>query len=227
MEPFRWILLLAGIALIFAIFCYSRGWYPKFGNYFTRAPRGRGVNESEASGDSDVSASAADQPPASVAKRTKVPRLLPESKVITVRIMPHEGQAFPAENLILALRSAGLRHGQFGIFHAHAEDDDERIRYSVASLVEPGSFDLTHLKDSEYRGISIFAVLPAPEDGLQLFDDMVAKAREISRAIDGCLADEQGGTFSLQRERYMREDVIEYLRRRDFSDEFHRQNVAE
>jgi len=32
---------------------------------------------------------------------------------------------------------------------------------------------------------------------------------------DGNLPDEAGGAFSLQRERYMREDLIEYLRRHD------------
>lgn len=210
MEPFRGILLLIGIALIAAIFCYSRGWYPRFSRWFAKRPA---ADADDAQREPAVPV-LSNTPP--VTKQPKVPSLLPESKVVTVRIMPQQGSAFPAEELILALRSAGLRHGQFGIFHAHAEGDEDRIRFSVASLVEPGSFDLSNLKDSEYKGISIFAVLPAPEDGPQLFDDMVAKAREITKAIDGCLVDEQGGTFSLQRERYMREDVIEYLRRHEF-----------
>ena len=227
MEPFRWILLLAGVALIFAIFCYSRGWYPKLGKLFARRSVVASTDGAVAPGDGETVGAVREQTEAAVAKRAAAPQLRPESKVITVRIMPQEGQTFPAEELILALRSVGLRHGQFGIFHAHADDEDGRIRFSVASLVEPGSFDLSRLKDSVYRGISIFAVLPAPEDGLQLFDDMVSKAREISKAINGCLADEQGGTFSLQRERYMREDLIEYLRRRDFNDEFRGQHAAE
>jgi cell division protein ZipA len=141
--------------------------------------------------------------------------------------MPAPGSAFPADELILALREAGLRHGQLGIFHCHADDDEESIRYSVASLIEPGSFDLSKLKDSEYKGVSMFAILPAPEDGLQLFDDMISKAREIAKAVDGTLADEQGGTFSLQRERYMREDLIEYLRRDGISREPFQPSAAE
>ena len=103
-------------------------------------------------------------------------------------------------------------------FHRIAEsagssgEEDERIRYSVASLVEPGSFDLSNLKDSEYPGISIFMLLPAPEDGAKMFDEMLGTAREIAKQIDGRLVDEQGGAMSVQRERYMREEVIEFLR---------------
>lgn len=208
MEPFRGILLLIGLILIFAIFCHSRGWYPKPSKWFAR----------KAEGETGDGAEAREPPllknPEPAVSKPETPPLRPGSKVVTVRIMPQQGSAFPAEELILALRSAGLCHGQFGIFHAH-DDADDRIRFSVASLIEPGSFDLSNLKESEYLGISMFAVLPAPEDGLQLFDDMISKAREITKAIDGCLVDEQGGAFSLQRERYMREELIDYLRRHE------------
>jgi len=103
-----------------------------------------------------------------------------------------------------------LKHGQYGIFHCPDEKAPDRTRFSVASLAEPGSFDLSKLKDSEYPGISIFMVLPAPENAVDLFDDMLAAARKIAGEMDGRLADEQGGPLSLQRERYMREEVIEY-----------------
>ena len=135
------------------------------------------------------------------------------SMVITVRIVPHPGEQFPAEDLILALRKDGLVHGKYGIFHSMSEDDIPRIRYSVASLVEPGSFDLSKLKDSYYDGVSIFMVLPAPEDCVFLFDDMLQTARQVAKQVDGRLIDEQGGALSVQRERYMREEVMEFLRR--------------
>jgi len=205
MEPLRWILLLVGAVLIGGIFCYSRGWYPKF-----RRPQRKAVGSERVEPviPAEVEETAAPEP--------EVPSLEDDSRVMAVRIMPQEGSAFPAEELILALRSAGFRHGRFGIFHCYA-DDSERVRYSVASLVEPGSFDLSNLKSSEYRGISVFAIMPAEEDGVQLFDDMIRHARELAKSIEGTLTDEQGGAFSLQRERYMREDLIEFLRRQEFN----------
>jgi len=216
MESLRWVLLLAGLVLIGGIFCYSRGWYPRLSN-FRRKPK---VPAAEPNGEAE-SASAK---PAPEKRKAPKPSISEDSKVVAVRIMPQHGSAFPAEDLVLAMRNAGLRHGQFGIFHALSDDGSERIRFSVASLVEPGSFDLSNLKESEYRGVSMFAIFPAQEDGVQLFDDMVKKARELARAMGGMLTDEQGGAFSLQRERYMREELVEYLRRQDFVGEINEQN---
>ncbi len=225
MELLRWVLLLAGVVLIGAIFCYGRGWYPRL-DFLRRKPS---INNDSAVGlggdGNDPDAGTAAQEP--VTRKPARPTLAADSKVVAVRIMPRHGQSFPAEELVLALREAGLRHGQFGIFHAYADAAADQIRFSVASLVEPGSFDLSNLKDSEYRGVSMFAIFPAQEDGVQLFDDMVAKARAIAKALDGMLTDEQGGAYSLQRERYMREDLIDYLRRQEFAGEIHAQNDDE
>ena len=208
MEPLRWVLLLVGVIIIALVFAYSRGLLPtqfRLPKGLSRIPTLRSKVSPEEIAE-----------PVPEAKPVSTPKAAPlakDSKVVTARIMPPPGAFFPAEELILALRSVGLQHGQFGIFHAMADGDEERIRYSVASLVEPGSFDLSNLKDSRYRGISIFMVLPAPEDGVELFDDMLGTARELAKQIDGDLVDEQGSAMSMQRERYMREEVIEFLRR--------------
>jgi cell division protein ZipA len=208
MEPLRWVLLLLGVVIIALVFAYSRGLLP---TYF-RLPKGlsRIPTLRDKAVPEEVVEPVPEAPPASA---PKVAPLAKDSKVVTARIMPLPGAYFPAEELILALRAVGLQHGQFDIFHSMADGDEERIRYSVASLVEPGSFDLSNLKDSRYRGISIFMVLPAPEDGVALFDDMLGTARDLAKRIDGNLVDEQGSAMSMQRERYMREEVIEFLRR--------------
>jgi len=92
-------------------------------------------------------------------------------------------------------------------------EDPCRLRSSVASLVEPGAFDLLKLKESFYKGVSIFMVLPAPEDGVSLFDEMLETARTIARGASGRLVDEDGSVLSVQRERFMREEVIDFVRR--------------
>jgi cell division protein ZipA len=209
MEPLRWVLLLVGVIIIALVFAYGRGLLTtKF-----RLPKGLSRIPTLRSKVSPEEIAEPVPEPEKPVITPKAPPLAKDSKVVTARIMPPPGAFFPAEELILALRSVGLQHGQFDIFHAMADGDEERIRYSVASLVEPGSFDLSNLKDSRYRGISIFMVLPAPEDGVELFDDMLGTARELAKQIDGNLVDEQGGAMSMQRERYMREEVIEFLRR--------------
>lgn len=207
MEPLRWVLLLAGLIVIALIVAQSRGVFPtgrRIRAWLTALRRA--ILRDKPVEDSVVEVAEPEDEPV-----PPKPVIEADSHVVTVRILPQPGAVFPAEDLILALRAAGLRHGKFKIFHCMAEDDS-RIRFSVASLVEPGSFDLNNLADTEYRGISMFMVLPAPEDGVILFDEMMATARAIAREVDGRLLDEQGGALSMQRERYMREEVIEFLR---------------
>jgi len=132
------------------------------------------------------------------------------SKVITVRMMSRDASGFNAEQLILALRDAGLRHGQFGIFHRIQDEDSGLPEFSVASLVEPGSFDLTRVKNDFYPGVSIFMSLPGPREGVEIFDEMLETSRALARKMDGDLCDEHGSTLSVQRERYIREEVIQF-----------------
>jgi cell division protein ZipA len=228
MEPLRWVLLLIGVGIIGWVFLYSRGLWPSQfrlpQNLLRRSSGEQQPNDSATTGvdlaeTDEVSAGTDVDPvePEPPKPSSKPSPLANDSKVITVRIMPSPDAFFPAEELILVLRDVGLRHGQFGIFHCMTEGDKGRVRYSVASLVEPGSFDLSNLKDSEYRGISIFTVLPAPENGVSLFDEMMETARAIAKRMAGRLVDSDGGAMSLQRERYMREELIEYLRRQQNS----------
>ena len=39
---------------------------------------------------------------------------------------------------------------------------------------------------------------------------MIAAARALSQSLDGELLDESGSTLSIQRERYLREEVIQF-----------------
>ena len=121
--------------------------------------------------------------------------------------------AVRAEDLVLALREAGLRHGRFGIFHAPVSDTDDTPIFSVASLTEPGSFDLTRVHTDVYQGVSLFLGLPGPVEGVTAFEAMVNAARAVAKRLDGNLVDEHGSTLSVQRERYLREEVIQFQHR--------------
>ena len=131
-------------------------------------------------------------------------------KIVAIRLMARKSGGFAADALILALREHGLKHGQFGIFHRPDSDDGDQTEFSVASLVEPGSFDLSRLKKDYYPGVSMFLALPGPVDGVEAFDGMLDTARALAKQFDGELFDEQGSTLSLQRQRYLREEVVHF-----------------
>lgn len=131
-------------------------------------------------------------------------------KIVTLRVVARNQGAFHGDDLILSLRGIGMRHGKFGIFHRFEGSDEDNVIFSAASLVEPGSFDIANIKDQEIPGISLFMVLPGPMDGAKGFDLMMAAARALSQTLDAELLDESGSTLSVQRERYLREEIIQY-----------------
>ena len=131
-------------------------------------------------------------------------------KIVTVRIVGNGDDTFPGDKLVLSLRGIGMRHGRFGIFHRYDGNDEQRVVFSAASLVEPGSFDLENLKDQTFPGISLFMVLPGPIDGAEAFDSMMAASRTLTQSLNAELLDETGSTLSIQRERYLREEIIQY-----------------
>ncbi len=133
-----------------------------------------------------------------------------QQKIVTLRVVGRDGKAFAGDDLVLNLRGIGMRHGKFGIFHRHDGNDESKVIFSAASLVEPGSFDLANIKEQEIPGISLFMVLPGPVDGAEGFDLMMTAARALSQSLDAELLDESGSTLSIQRERYLREEIIQF-----------------
>lgn len=133
-----------------------------------------------------------------------------EQKIVTVRIVASDQNPFPGDQLVLSLRGIGMRHGRFGIFHRYDGNDEDRVVFSAASLVEPGSFELENIKDQGIPGISLFMVLPGPVDGAEAFDQMMAASRTLTQSLGAELLDESGSSLSIQRERYLREEIIQY-----------------
>ncbi len=206
MDGLRWLLLLFGLLVIAGVYIYSRR--EKSKPVDAEPIESPGVRVEPTLGDD------ADEPDGSPAIAEDEPPepSLPEApqKIVTLRLVGRDKKPFPGDELILSMRGIGLRHGKFGIFHRYDGNDESRTIFSAASLVEPGSFDLANIKDQGIPGISLFMVLPGPVDSVESFDLMMAAARALTQSLDGELLDESGSTLSIQRERYMREEIIQY-----------------
>jgi cell division protein ZipA len=213
MSGLRWSLIAFGIALLGAIYLFAR-YSPIFRARQTEINTRRQepvLSQEEAEPVFEPINEVPDDEP-EVEPEPVVPNLPDpaESKIVTVRLVPKDGGGFSSEKLILAMREEDLRHGEFGIFHRANPDSEDRYLFSVASLREPGSFDLTKLRTERYPGVSFFMMLPGPVHGVDVFDEMLRTARQLAQKMDGELLDDQGSTLSVQRERYLREEIIQF-----------------
>jgi cell division protein ZipA len=213
MDGLRWLLLLFGLLVIAGVYFYSRR--EKSTPEAEPSPSDRveptlGANEVDAApNETGVPAVDATAEAGNDAGQAETTDTVPQ-KIVTLRIVARDGGSFRGDELVLSLRGIGMRHGKFGIFHRYDGKNEDETIFSAASLVEPGSFDLTNIKEQELPGISLFLILPGPLEGAEAFDMMMAAARAVAQALNGELLDESGSTLSIQRERYMREEVIQF-----------------
>jgi len=204
MDGLRWLLLLFGLLVISGVYIYSRRERTKAIDQDSTRD-GRGPSLPENAGGPQIGSE-----PNNTTPDGDVENAVVEQKIVTLRVVARDKGAFAGDDLVLILRGIGMRLGKFGIFHHYEGTDESDVVFSVASLVEPGNFDLENVKEQQIPGISIFMVLPGPVEGANAFDLMITAARALSQSLNAELLDESGSTLSIQRERYLREEVIQF-----------------
>ncbi len=227
MDGLRWVLLLFGALVIVGVFLYSRRERSTSENSKPASGRREAaptVDRREPSFGEEVDVPpgdeadfamgepvlGADDPPSIDSEEPAEEAPPAPQKIVTLRIVTGDKRPFAGDELILSLRGIGMRHGRFGIFHRYDGNDEDRVVFSAASLVEPGSFDLENIKEQQIPGISLFMVLPGPLEGAEAFDLMMAASRTLTQSLQAELLDESGSTLSIQRERYLREEIIQF-----------------
>jgi cell division protein ZipA len=131
-----------------------------------------------------------------------------QQKIVTVRVCAAGEARWPGTTLLSALEMNGLAYGRYQVFHRRHTDG--RSLFCVASLVEPGTFDVARMSTEEFKGITLFAVLPGPLEPLLALDEMLAAARGLAQELSGMVQDAKGMPLSPQRAAVLREDVARF-----------------
>jgi cell division protein ZipA len=164
--------------------------------------------------------------PAAALVPGRVPTLLPEStersavapvqspnaseqqKIVTVRVCAPGEVRWSGATLLSALELHGLAYGRYQVFHRRHVDG--RSLFCVASLIEPGTFDVARMTAEEFRGITLFAVLPGPVEPLLTVDELLGAARGLAQELSGMVQDNKGMPLSPQRAAALRDDVARF-----------------
>ena len=154
-------------------------------------------------------AAPADAPrPAPPPRDASAPRQ--RQKIIALRVTAPAPERFEGAFLEEALRAEGFAFGRFGIFHRL--DAAGRPILSLASLLEPGTFDPATMARCSYPGVALFAVLPGPVSAPQALEELVESGRYLAERLGGSLLDDRGAALSVQRIGQLREEVLEFER---------------
>jgi cell division protein ZipA len=136
-------------------------------------------------------------------------RRIERRKILSLRLA-FVPQRLEGAKLLETLLAESLEHGKYDIFH-RLHVDGTSI-FSVASMVEPGTFDLEKIGETLYPGITLFAQLPGPVPGMHALNELIACAKRMQQTVGGTLQDERGVPLTVHRIERMRRDVREFER---------------
>lgn len=125
-----------------------------------------------------------------VEETTESPAEAEEEEVIILSLMAAEGEQYNGMQLLDAMEQCGLSHGEMDIFH-YLDLDTNQPLFSVANVLEPGSFDMETIGEVETPGLALFMQLPAPIDGEKALLTFVQQAKRLKEQLGGQLTDRQ------------------------------------
>lgn len=134
-------------------------------------------------------------------------------ELIMLNVLAPKGQPFTGGGMVEALRARGLRYGDMNIFH-RVEPMTKSTLYSVANVVEPGTFDMADLDNFRSPGVVFFMQLPGPEQPMETFEDMLKVARDVAVRTGGSLLDENRSVMTGQTVEHYRQRITDHCRRR-------------
>ncbi len=135
-------------------------------------------------------------------------------EVLVVNVLAKGDAAFKGPDLLQLLLACDLRFGEMNIFHRYEKANGKGpIQFSVANLVEPGSFDLDDIDDFSTPGVSFFLALPGPEKPVTAFNYMVETAQVLVRHLHAELRDDAHSVMTAQTIEHFRQRIRDFERK--------------
>ncbi|NJD05982.1 MAG: cell division protein ZipA [Methylococcaceae bacterium] len=128
--------------------------------------------------------------------------------LIQLSVVADQEGYFNGEELRDALSDLDLIYGDMGIYHRYDREYRKPL-FSVASLVEPGTFPIDDMENFDCPGVVLFFQPPQVADPIAVFDDLVNTAHDLAQRLDGVEWDERRQPLTEEKLALMRERLEE------------------
>ncbi|WP_077338757.1 cell division protein ZipA [Pseudocolwellia agarivorans] len=160
----------------------------------------------------DMPSMSAIDDPVTAEKQIKREPLEPEVLVVSV-VMP-QGEVISGAALLPTLLTLGLRYGDMDIFHRHQDSaGNGKVTFSLANIMNPGTFDLDALENFTTCGVTLFMTLPNAGDAFEVFEHMLGAAKQISIEFGAQLLDDKRSVMTKQTEQHYMSKIREFERK--------------
>ncbi len=132
----------------------------------------------------------------------------PPSRMVIALLLVASVPRFSGAHLRAALEAESLVFGKYQIFHRLAPQGE--IVFSIASMLEPGTFVAEEMFDEQYPGIALFMQIPGALDGVSALNELISCGRRLQEALGGVLQDELGAPLQAARIEQLRREVRDF-----------------
>ncbi|MEP6908088.1 MAG: cell division protein ZipA [Pseudoxanthomonas sp.] len=226
-------ILIAGVLLIAAIVFFGRPRKSQQGKRIEPGERDGARREPSVAGDLSADGqSAEDMGPDYSGDAVSQPELgLPGSasdsdlgkrpsqdfdKIVSLYVAARAGHTLRGEDIVVAAEKTGLTFGHMGVFHRLVENHPERGPiFSMANILQPGSFDMANIRELETPAIAFFLTLPAPMTALDAWEKLLPNVQRMAELLDGVVLDDSRNALGRQRIMHIREELRAYDRQHE------------
>jgi cell division protein ZipA len=137
-----------------------------------------------------------------------------EPQVIVLSVVMPQGQQMSGAALLPTLLTLGMKFGEMDIFHRHEDNaGNGQVTFSLANMMNPGTFDLDAMENFSTQGITLFMTLPNAGDAFEVFKNMLNAAKQLAVEFHGQLLDDKRSVMTKQTEQHYTSIIREFERK--------------
>ena len=118
-----------------------------------------------------------------------------------------DAERIKGQELLEFLMENEMSYGEMEIFHKL--DNQGEVLFSLANAIEPGTFDLSDIDESEIQGVTLFLQIDGVNQVERIFDDMLELARRISEKFSSQIFDGTRSALTQQTIGHIRQNIRE------------------
>ena len=118
-----------------------------------------------------------------------------------------DSERIKGQELLEFLMENEMSYGEMEIFHKL--DNQGEVLFSLANAIEPGTFDLSDIDESEIQGVTLFLQIDGANQAERIFDEMLELARRISEKFSSQIFDGTRSALTQQTIGHIRQNIRE------------------
>ena len=122
-----------------------------------------------------------------------------QQQILVMHLMAPKGEMLSGQKLQESVLEVGFRYGEQKIFQRHLhEDGSGEVLFSMANLVNPGTFDLNTIDKMTTPGVTLFMALDDIDDPVAAFEVMTKSVDILAGTLNLSVLDETRSSMTRQ-----------------------------